>query len=438
MAANAQPDLIPAYLLLRGGWRSGKSTVALYKAIELTLGYPGNVGLILRKSYPELKDTTIPFVVQQLCAPNGPCTMLKDPPTLEAPNGSKILFRSAVQDGKEDPAKFGSLELGWFWIEEASEVGHLTYSTLKGRLSMKGVPRIGILTTNPPDKRHWLFKEFETDARLGKWPSHASLKIDTRENAHNLASGYVEQLESQYGPSWVKRYLDGEWGVLATGDPVLPEYDEKLHVSAVPYMASPDRPLLRGWDAHPNGLYIGVVWAQLGPNRRLHHLRSELFERTGVKRAIEDVQAITRQYWPLMGCLDFGDPAMFIQSKIEMVSIADVMQRYKINLMAGASAFNTRREVMAEWLQRLSDKQPAYQINNAPETLMLRDGMAAGYCWPSLDEGYVIRKVPEKNEYSHVVEADMYLLTGLGDWMWAQQVPRKDAALRSRTGWMSA
>ena len=143
-------------------------------------------------------------------------------------------------------------------------------------------------------------------------------------------------------------------------------------------------------------------------------------------------------YWPAYGCLDFGDPAMFIQSKIEMVSIADVMQRYKINLMAGAVAFNTRREVMAEWLQRLSDKQPAFQINDVPETLMLRDGLAAGYVWPTLDEGYVTRKVPEKNEYSHIVEAAQYLITGLGDWMWADTIRKAPARPGGSLGWMGA
>jgi hypothetical protein len=428
MAENAKVGEPPAIVLMRGGWRGGKSTIALYKAVELTLGYPRNRGIILRKTYPELQDATVPFVLDALEGSGG--KYFKDPMKYVASNGSEILFRSAVHDGREDPSKFGSIEVGWVWIEEASEIAYGTHAYLKGRLSMPGVPRIVMLTTNPPPKRHWLYEEFEVKAL----PRHGNFKVSSRDNKVNLAPGYIEMLEEQYGPSWVRRYVDGDWGILMTGTAVYPEYDERLHVASEPYIASPDRPVLRGWDAHPNGLYIGVVWAQLGPNRRLHVLRSELYERTGVKAAIQSVIQTTRQRFPLMGCLDWGDPAMFIESKIEMVSIADVLQRHKIVLVPGAMAFTERREVTADWLQRLADKKPALQVNPGEETLLLRDALAGGYHWPDEKDDFQHKKVPEKNDSSHVAEAFQYLCTGMTDWLWANTNVKPPA--RRDVGWM--
>jgi hypothetical protein len=135
-----------------------------------------------------------------------------------------------------------------------------------------------------------------------------------------------------------------------------------------------------------------------------------------------------------MGCLDWGDPAMFIESKIEMVSIADVLQRHKIVLVPGAMAFTERREVTADWLQRLADKKPALQVNPGEETLLLRDALAGGYHWPDEKDDFQHKKVPEKNDSSHVAEAFQYLCTGMTDWLWANTNVKPPA--RRDVGWM--
>ena len=41
------------------GWATGKTMCAIIKAVNLSLKYPNNLGVILRKNYIDLKDSTL-------------------------------------------------------------------------------------------------------------------------------------------------------------------------------------------------------------------------------------------------------------------------------------------------------------------------------------------------------------------------------------------
>ena len=46
----------PAYV---GGWGTGKSTALIAKGVLLSEKYPGNLGVIFRKEFTDLRDSTI-------------------------------------------------------------------------------------------------------------------------------------------------------------------------------------------------------------------------------------------------------------------------------------------------------------------------------------------------------------------------------------------
>ena len=71
-------------------------------------------------------------------------------------NGSEVFFRSL-----DNPAKLRSMEIGSFWIDEASEASEDIFLTLQGRLRQRGRKKLGgFLTTNPPNVGHWIQKYF--------------------------------------------------------------------------------------------------------------------------------------------------------------------------------------------------------------------------------------------------------------------------------------
>ena len=41
------------------GWGTGKTMMAIAKAMDLSITYPGNLGLVVRKNFTDLKDSTM-------------------------------------------------------------------------------------------------------------------------------------------------------------------------------------------------------------------------------------------------------------------------------------------------------------------------------------------------------------------------------------------
>ncbi len=407
----------PCMLAMKGAWRSGKSTAVFRRFTQHHLDNPGLRSLVVRRTYPELKDTLFPWIWYEDENPDNwkRLGIIKkvnqDEMTIWLTNGGRVDFRSALKDKKEDPAKFGSIGYGLIWIEEASEITHKTFLTLKGRLSQMGMPLEMLLSFNPPTNRHWLHDEFVKVQE----PQRQLYTLSMEDNREYLPKGYIES-HDHMPPSWRKRYVDGEWGILTEGDPVHPNYDERKHVSEKPLMWDKREPIIRGWDGSVTAVYFACTWKQLQRNRRLFTFKTRIWINAGVANIKKDVLRLSTTWFPEARFIDFGDPAMQDDSQIEMMSVADKLLP-EINLMAGARAFTARREALDEWLVAsvMVDGQlvPAYQIDPGFDTEMLRDGLAGGYHIGELAEEYDKRPMPVKDEYSHICEAHQYGVTGL-------------------------
>jgi phage terminase large subunit len=68
-------------------WGTGKTMVALLKAMEHSIRYPGNLGLIVRKNFTDLKDSTMKDFTRY--------TGIRVPSSkdVKLANGSQIMFR---------------------------------------------------------------------------------------------------------------------------------------------------------------------------------------------------------------------------------------------------------------------------------------------------------------------------------------------------------
>lgn len=184
-----------------GGFGSGKTLCGAMEALKVAMQYPGGFGLIARKTYPELRDTTRRTCLEEW--PREVVTQFKESENhLWFANGSEVIFRHL-----ENTEHLLSLNLDWFWIDEGSEVTEDEFLKLVGRLRGAKGPRRGWVTGNP-EGHNWFWARCVRDA--AKHPDHHLVVAPTTENVH-LPPDYVQTLLSTYEGAMLQRYVMGDF-----------------------------------------------------------------------------------------------------------------------------------------------------------------------------------------------------------------------------------
>jgi hypothetical protein len=111
---------------------------------------------------------------------------------------------------------------------------------------------------------------------------------------------------------------------------------------------------------------------------------------------------------------DIGDPASRTRDATKQsphLYIAKKSQEmgHYIRLEDGIQTFKTRRESVANRLQRMINGQPAVLIDPACEILV--EGFEGGYAYPEIGNSGEFKTEPIKNLYSHVHDAVQYPAT---------------------------
>jgi phage terminase large subunit len=244
------------YRFFGGGFGNGKTSAGVAEALALSIEYPGTVGVIMRKTRPELLATTMltfweggggdpdsgdfTGCPQELVKSHN-----KSQSKIELINGS-IIYYWPLDDAK----KLTNINLGWFLIDQAEEIGEEMFLMLKGRLRRKRSPRKGMLLFNP-NGHDWIWKYC---VNL-KMPDHELIHAKTTDNP-NLPADYIEQLMN-YPEAWRRRFMDGSFDVF-TGQ-IWPEFDPDVH------LVNP-RPLETWWEViegidHGRRNPTAVLWA---------------------------------------------------------------------------------------------------------------------------------------------------------------------------------
>ncbi len=295
------------YQLANGGLGSGKSSILSHKAIKYMLFYPGTTGLIARRTYPELRTTTRKTFFDILMRYYGGKALIakwnQTENYLKFINGSDLYFMAL-----DDMMKIGSLELGFFGIDELSEFetpevwdGGGAGQGLTGRLRHPKGPLRGFGATNPATKEHWLYKYFVERQD----PDYGVFEMPSYENRENLPEEYIRSLEKM-PEEWRERYLLGKWGIVPKGTRVYAHFTPKFHIGDFTYNSG--LPLYRSWDfgfRHP-----AVLFAQEGTDGRFYFLKEIL----GTEILINDFRDLvikkTNEWFPnIWDVQDFCDPA---------------------------------------------------------------------------------------------------------------------------------
>jgi hypothetical protein len=238
------------------GVGAGKTLMGSKECIKWTQLYPGSLGVIGRLTAKSLRETT-----QRRFFEVCPNELIEDFNKSDAhlwlrtneryhgaPVFSEILFMHL-----DEPGPLGSLDISYFWIDEAhepdgGEVPERTFQMLMARLRNEVGPHRGFLTTNSGGK-DWVYKYFFEETRKKrndkllqqfydgelkiKPATFWGINVPTQANPY-LPPGYVEQLKENNPEHWVKRFLDGSFDVFE--GQIFPEFDDSE--------ASYERPVL--------------------------------------------------------------------------------------------------------------------------------------------------------------------------------------------------
>lgn len=258
----------PTPLCCSGGFGAAKTYALAMKALWLSDQFPGNRGLIARKVWEDLKRTTMSTFFK-ICRPEmyqkGGKRVDSDK-YLRLNNGSEILW--AHMDDPETENVIRGIEINWVFLDQGEEIDEAIWDLLLSRLGRwdqaevpqslldewggidkwpwknpaTGVPQVppyAMLTCNPADFYHWIYRRFHEDS-----DEHYEKKIPILEettgqqktdaNGEPLFTSYKDlgytmihmaSYENKFLPlhnlaammqrdeSFRKRFIEGRWGI---------------------------------------------------------------------------------------------------------------------------------------------------------------------------------------------------------------------------------
>lgn len=440
-------DRKPMLRGLMGPFGSGKSAGCTIELINLaSLQHRQYDGIkrakfaVIRNTYRELQDTTIRTIKQWL--PDGPggfgtfhetdlAYYITNIPGLEI----EMMFRAL--DRPDQVKNLLSLELTAAWVNEAKEVPWPIIEALIGRVGRYPQKSLGgaanpciLMDTNPPDTDSWWYKKFEefnedetsearNDRVIYKQPSGLS---PAAENLPNLPENYYQRLAANMGKEARKVYVEGQYGFLVDGKPVYGDYVDDMHCQEFPTesLYRVDR-IYRGWDF---GLTPACILSALvaGQWRTFHEFTTETAQTLDFRTFAEHVLAETSRLYSFIRqnkipFEDIGDPAGIARSSAasnsEEASCFAIARGLGIDMLPGDQALKIRLDSTTYALTQQRGGKPLLLVH--PRCTKLRKGYQGRYQYRKLKVAGADKwtELPDKNEYSHVHDANQYIAARL-------------------------
>lgn len=214
-----------AYGGARGG---GKSWAVRQKAVLLAVRYPGIRMLLLRRTYPELRENHILPLLGQL---QGMAVYKESEKAFAFPNGSRLRFGYCANE--TDVLQYQGQEYDVIFLDEATQFTEYQFQTLTACLrGANPFPKRFYLTCNPGGighewvKRLFIIRDYHRNEHAEDYTFIPARVYDNPVLMEN-DPGYVRMLENL--PSALRRaWLDGSWDVFA--GQYFSEFREELHV----------------------------------------------------------------------------------------------------------------------------------------------------------------------------------------------------------------
>lgn len=428
--------------VLMGPLGSGKTTACCFEVLVKAMQQkPNKAGvrrtrwLVVRNTYPELISTTINSWNQWFGRGLGEFKYA--PPIthkwrFDVGDGTRVesdvIFMAL--DGPDADAKIRGLEITGAWLNECREIAKPIWDMLDGRIgrfppkNQGGPTWTGIIAdTNMPDDDHFLYKFAEVDTpetwQFFKQPGGVKKAGDkwalnpNAENLKNLPEGYYNRQVHGKNNDWVRVYLAAEYGYVSDGRAVFPEYSDTDH--------SVDLEPIEGLPIHVGadwGLTPAAVIMQQTPTGQILVLDEVVSTDVGAARFAQTLKRfIATKYAGFTISTLTGDPAGEKRAQTDEMTVFQIMHAEGLKFKPAPLPSNDqvlRREAVARPLTRFIDGKPGLMVDRKCQ--VLRAGLSGKYCYKRMKvHGERYHDTPDKNEYSHVVEALEYGCLGLGE-----------------------
>lgn len=344
---------------------------------------------------------------------------------------SELIFLAL--DREEHVRKLRGLQLTAGMLSEVKELPFAVVQMLDLRVGRYPQGEVGPTwygifgDTNAPDTDHWYYRLAE-DLRPGGWvffKQPGGVIRDSAdapwrenpdaENLRNLPRGYYVKGCEGKDENWIKVNLANEYGFVAEGKPVYPDYRDSTMCRAFELVKE-------------LGLYVGLDFgltpaALIGQQtfagqwRYRHELCTE---DTGILRFGDELNLFMQRHylgWPIKGI--FGDPAggQRQAGDVDERTAYQLLESKNIHATAapGDNDIVLRIEAFSAPMKRYIDGEPGMLIH--PDCRITRKGLQGGYAYKRIK---VVgsdrwRDLPDKNRYSHPCDAGQYLNLGAGE-----------------------
>lgn len=419
----------------------------------------------IRNTYPDLFSTTIKDWLD-LFGDLGKFTQgSKEPPThkieYDLEDGTTVKSEAIflALDRDDHVKKLRGAQATWFWLNEVKELPkaivdmadlrHGRYpSMMDGGATWHGM----IGDTNAPDDDHWYYnlaEEVKPDdweffrqpgglKNIGQNGEDKYILNEEAENINNLPEGYYTRGKEGKKNDWINVNLCNEYGSVQTGKPVHPEFVDSAHCAPdiIPY--DPALPIILGID------FGRTPAAAIVQKNAMRYVCIDEFVSINMSAAVfgPNLKLYLNTFYPDCTIEGWGDPAGDNSGQTVDTTPIQVINAAGIPCSpAFTNKIIVRRAAIANPLTRLAmDGKPALLIS--PKARTIRKGLAGGFCYRKLQIGGHERysEEPDKNSYSHPVEALEYALVGAGEGQEALSGPAAPPAKpRSRAGsWKTA
>jgi hypothetical protein len=427
MTFNAPPT-VSAFMsssafvrVILGPVGSGKSTGCLMEILRRACqqergpdGFRRTRWAIVRQTLQQIKQT----VLKEFYTWAEPITTFKvsDNTIYLAFDDVRAEIHLIPLDDEQDQRRLLSLQLTGAWVNEFPEIDPAIIPSLCGRLgrfpskAQGGPTWHGLIMDGnfPNEGGEWhelLEKNLPPDFHLFKQPGG---RTSEAENIANLPGGYeyYERLARGQSPEWVKRYVDAQYGNDPSGMAVFREsYTHEFH-SFETLSPVPGRPLIVGQDF---GRDPWSIICQLDHRGRLLVLEEVDGTDIGLELHI-GLNLRPRLYDARYAGLPVavvGDPAGVAKSSLYEETSFDMLKREGFMAFpAPTNDLDPRLRSIEAFLMQQQGGKPMFLIDRQRCPKLIQ-GLRGGYRFSKMKGGQK-KPTPDKNEYSHPMDALQY------------------------------
>ena len=452
--------------IIRGPLGSGKTKAAVFKIIKLMAeqrpdanGVRKSRGVAIRNTYSDLATTTIREFKE--CVSPAMGTFKNSKPPVYQFNfqlADDTIVEAEIDflalDRPEDVKKLRGTQYTWAWMNEIKELPKAILDMALGRIDRYPTPGfstwVGIIgDSNAWDEDHWLatLEEEKIQGHLANYEffTQPGAVIKTTnpdrpgavkslggtywyvntaaENLVVLRKNYYQRQIAGKKDDWILVNLANELGLALDGKAVHPEYQESVHRAEKNLKAIIGIPIHVGMDF---GLTPAALFWQRSPAGVWHALDEIVFEdgdAVALADAIKLKCAFLREEARIhpededsLRFIFHGDPAGDERAGTDSQTVFQVMRLNGVPALAASTNDPAlRRDALHRPLTRMVNGGPGMKVS--PRCKIFRKGMAGAFQYKRVqvkgDERF--QNKPDKNFFSHVVEAAEYGLMNAGE-----------------------